>query len=170
MKLRYHHIILVLLTIACHHAAAQQYLVVQKTGTVKNYKYQTGDRITLELNDHKTPLSGEITRIEDSLLVLNGSRVIGIKEISCVVRTRNLFRVLSKVFLTVGVGYVALEGINGLLNNYSPVISKQSLIAGGAIAGSGLILRIFKKRKLVIGEKYRIKILDFDSVTKEKDR
>ena len=155
------HIILVLI-ISSLCAGAQQYLVLQKSGTVKNFKYQVGNDITIRVMRGDLIFSGAITQINDSSFVLNSLNEIYIGEITNVYRSRVFVRVMSKVLLYAGVGYVALEGVNGIINNDSPVISKNTIIAGAVMVGASFALKPFYTRSFDVTEKYVVKILDFE--------
>jgi len=158
-----HYLILLLLMISLC-AGAQQYVVLQKKGTVKNYKYQVGNDITLMVKRGDLVFSGEISQINDSSFVLNSLNEIFLEEIKYVYRQRRFVRVLSKVLLYAGVGYVALEGVNGVINNYSPVISQNTIIAGAVMVGTSFALRPFYTRSFSIPEKFVLKILDFEKL------
>jgi hypothetical protein len=143
-------------------AGAQQYLVLQKSGAVKNFKYQVGNDITIRVMRGDLIFSGTITQINDSSFVLNSLNEIYIGEIKNVYRRRVFVRVMSKVLLYAGIGYVGLEGINGIINNDSPVITKNTIIAGAVMVGTSFALKPFYTRSFDTREKYVIKILDFE--------
>lgn len=157
---KYYLTLLILVTSLC--AGAQQYVVLQKSRAIKNYKYQVGDDITVRVKRGDYVFSGAISQINDSSFVLNSLNEIFIGEIKSVYRSRVFVRVLSKVLIYAGAGYVALEGVNGVINNYSPVISKQTLLAGAILSGSGFVLKSFYTRSFDTTEKYVLKILDFE--------
>jgi len=157
-------LIICFLTIAGFHAVAQQYLVLQKTGTVKNFKYQVGNEITVKVLRGEYVFSGRISQIKDSSFVLNSLDEIYLSEITHVYRQRNFVRVLSKVLLFGGVGYVGLEGVNGLINDYSPVISQTTLIISASMVATSFALRPFYTRSFDTREKYVLKILDFEKL------
>jgi hypothetical protein len=146
------------------YASAQQYLVLQKTGTVKNIKYQAGNDISLQVARGDLIYSGTISHIKDSSFVLNSLNEIFLDEVTTVFRQRRFVKVLSKTLLYAGLGYVALEGVNGVINDYSPVISKNTIIAGSVMVGTGLLLKPFYTRKFDTQEKYVLKILDFEKL------
>ena len=157
---KYYLTLLILVASLC--AGAQQYVVLQKSGAIKNYKYQVGDDITVKVKRGDFVFSGAISQINDSSFVLNSVNEIFISEIKNVYRSRVFVRVLSKALIIAGVGYVALEGVNGVINNYSPIISKQTLLAGAILSGSGFVLKSFYTRSFDTTEKYVLKILNFE--------
>jgi hypothetical protein len=143
---------------------AQQYLVLQKTGTVKNFKYQVGNEIALKVERGEYVFSGRISQIKDSSIVLNSLNEIFLSEITHVYKKRTFVRVLSKVLLFGGIGYVGLEGVNGLINDYSPVISQNTIIISASMVATSFALRPFYTRKFDTREKYVLKILDFEKL------
>lgn len=139
----------------------QKLLVLEKAGTVKNYKYKVGDKITVETRRDKLVFSGSLTEIKDSTIVIENYNEIKLTEISRVLRKRELLRIFSGAAISAGVFYISLDALNGLINNDSPVIAESTLIASGALIGSGLLMKLFVIRKIDLEVKWRLKILDF---------
>ncbi len=139
----------------------QKLLVLEKAGTVKNYKYKLGDEITVETKRDKQVFSGSLTEIKDSAIVVEYYNEIKLTEISRVLRKRELMRIFSGAAITAGVFYFSLDALNGIINNDSPVIAESTLIATGALLGSGLLMKQFVIRKIDLEDKWRLKILDF---------
>jgi len=139
----------------------QKLLVLEKAGTVKNYKYKLGDEISVETKHENLVFSGSLTAIKDSTIVVEYYNEIKLAEISRVLRKRELFRIFSRAAIYAGVFYISLDALNGLINNDSPVIAENTLIATGALLGSGLLMKQFVIRKIDLEDKWRLKILDF---------
>lgn len=139
----------------------QKLLVLEKAGTIKNYKYKLGDEITVETKRDKLVFSGSLTEIKDSTIMVEYYNEIKLTEISRVLRKRELLRIFSGAAITAGVFYFSLDAINGIINNDSPIIAESTLIATGALIGSGLLMRPFVVRKYDLEDKWRLKILDF---------
>ncbi len=144
-------------------ASAQQYLIVQKSESIKTFKYRTGDQIMFSLTGTEKVFSGELTYIGDSTFAVDDKFEIHLKAVSTIYRTRYFIRLLSKILLTAGVIYIGVETVNGVINNDSPMISKSTAIASSAMVGAGIGIGLLKTAKLRIGEKYKLKILNFDS-------
>ena len=162
MKIAVKYYLTLLILVAGLGAGAQQYLVLQKSGGIKNYKYQVGNDITIQVIRGDHIFSGTITQINDSGFVLNSINEIYIGEIKNVYRRRVFVRVMSKALFYAGVGYVALEGVNSVINNDSPVISKNTIIAGVVMVGTSFALKPFYTRSFDTKEKHVLKILDFE--------
>ncbi len=139
----------------------QKLLVLEKAGTVKNYKYKVGDEITVETKRDNLVFSGSLTGINDSTIVVENYNEIKLAEISRVLRKRELMRIFSGAAISAGVFYFSLDALNGIINNDSPVIAESTLIATGALLGSGLLMKQFVIRKIDLEDKWRLKILDF---------
>jgi hypothetical protein len=69
--------------------------------------------------------------------------------------------IFSGAAITAGVFYISLDALNGIINNDSPVIAESTLIATGALIGSGFLMKQFVLRKIDLEDKWRLKILDF---------
>lgn len=139
----------------------QKLLVLEKAGTAKNYKYKTGDKIKVETVRDNLVFSGEITEIKDSSIIINSYNEVKLREISRIFRERALMRLFSGAAISGGLFYLSLDWVNGIINNDSPIIAKNTIIASGILVGTGLIMRQFFYRKFETKEKWRLKILDF---------
>lgn len=139
----------------------QKLLVLEKAGTAKNYKYKTGDKIKVETVRDNLVFSGKITEIKDSSIIIESYNEIKLREICQVFRERSLMQLFSGAAISGGLFYLSLDGINGIINNDSPIIAKNTIIASGILVGTGLIMRQFFYRKFETKEKWRLKILDF---------
>ena len=144
---------------------AQQYLVVQKTGSVKNFKYQIGNDIAMEVNNGDFIIQGEITNISDTSLSINSYIEVKFNNISRVLRPRRFFTKLSKLFfIRGGIAYVTIVGINGIINNDSPLIDEQTIAISAAMVAIGFALKPFYIRKLNTVSKWQIKMIDFENI------
>jgi hypothetical protein len=144
---------------------AQQYLVVQKLGKVRNFKYEVGDEIMIRTRKGDFSLNGEITKISDTSLTLNSYVEIGFSNVAKVLRPRRYFTKLSKLFfIRGGIAYVTIVGINGIINNDSPLIDEQTLTISATMVAVGFLMKPFYIRKLDTISKWKIKVIDFDNI------
>ena len=60
----------VLFFLICQTVDAQKVLLLQKPGKTKRYFYTTGDKIAVRMGDPEFDVSGEITYIDDSVVLL----------------------------------------------------------------------------------------------------
>lgn len=143
---------------------AQQYLVLQKRGKVKNFKYQIGNDISLQLKREDYVMSGEITKITDTSLFINTTFEIQYNEISMVLKPRRFIQKLSKNIIWGGFIFTGIVGFNGMINNDSPLIDKGSLIFSGSMVAAGFLLKPLYFRKFDMASKWQFKNLDFNHI------
>lgn len=147
----------------------QQYLVVQKPGKVKNFKYEVGDEIMINTRKGDLTLSGEITDISDTCVTINTYIDVGLSNIAKVLRPRRFFTKLSKLFfIRGGIAYVTIVGINGIINNDSPLIDEQTLTISASMVAIGLAMKPLYIRKLDTTGKWALKVIDFDNIPDEQ--
>ncbi len=140
----------------------QTILVLEKPGTARNFKYNVSDRIRIKLTSADTILSGKITAIIDSSLIINNAYPVDLKDVTVVYRSMWGTSLLQKAALIAGVGYLGISALNGLINNDSPVVPKETLVIGGSLTAAGLALIPFTKRRFRMDQgKWRLLILDF---------
>lgn len=144
---------------------AQQYLVVQKIGKVKNFKYVPGDGIALRTKKGNFDIQGDITHITDTSLFINSYIEVKFSNISAILRPRRYFTKLSKLFfIRGGIAYVTIVGINGIINNDSPMIDDQTLKISAVMVSIGLLMKPFYVRKLDTTSRWQIKMIDFKNI------
>jgi len=130
--------------------ASQNILVLEKHNHRRNYKYKVDSRIILELKKQKI-ISGRISRIEDSILVIDGLYHIKISEIEYVIRKRHgFYQMWNLFFLKIGLGYFAITTINRTIRDEQPVFTATNMIIVGSAALIGIV------GKLLYVKKYRI--------------
>lgn len=143
----------------------QQYLVLQKLGKVKNFKYEVGDKIMVKTRHGELTVDGEITGLSDTSVTINSYVEVGFSNVAQVLRPRIFFTALSRLFfIRGGIAYTSIVGINGLINNDSPVIDEQTLVISATMVGIGFAMKPFYLRKLDAIEKWKLKVIDFDNI------
>ncbi len=141
---------------------AQNILILERPGNVKNYKYYQNDEIKLKAVSHNEIFSGVITKINDSSIVINHAKEVFLSEVSYMYRKRWGFSFLQKLSFIAGGSYFLVSSINGLINNDSPVIPQESLIISGSLIAGGIaLIPLTTRRYKIDNEKWRLKILDF---------
>ncbi len=140
---------------------AQKYLVLEKAGTVKNFKYRINNRIIFEVGG--MTVAGKITDIRDSSIVINSTAEFFIHEIDAVTRESRLLRNISNLlFIRAGAAYFLVVGINRTINHEYPVIDESTITISAAMIAAGVALKPFIRRHFELGQKWRLKILNFD--------
>jgi len=149
---------------------AQQYFVVQKTGTVKNYKYEIGNKISFQTKKGDFYVSGTISNMTDSTISIDNLYDFELENIGVVFRQRSFLNGMSKVFfITGGIAYVTIVGINGVINNDSPLIDEQTLIISASMVAIGFLLKPLIVKKMDTSKKWQLKVLDFNNIAPDGD-
>ncbi len=140
---------------------SQDIFLLQKTRGLKNYKYFPGDHIHLRMKaDTLTrEISGVLTGISDSSIIVNGSEEIYLRDITVVFRNRRMVRLTKNLCYFAGAGYFFLDALNRTINHEYPVITQSTLITGSIIVGSGLMISPFQINRIRVGKKWRLKCL-----------
>jgi hypothetical protein len=142
---------------------AQQYLVVEKTGTVKNFKYSPGNDIDLLVNE--TRLKGTITQLTDSTLTLDYSIIVQLQKIKKVYRFRGfVYKFSIKALILSGLAYMGMTGFNGMLHNEYPLVDKTTAIIGLSMMAAGFLMKPFYYRKIPVDGRWQLKVIDFDAL------
>lgn len=142
---------------------AQQYLVLEKTGTPRNFKYSTGERISLYAGG--LFISGQITGMNDSAVTLDNYLTVRLKNITSIERRSKFLKALSELFfIRGGIAYFLIEGTNRTINHEYPVITDNTLKVSGAAIALGILIRPLIKRNFRLDKKWQLKVLDFDAL------
>jgi hypothetical protein len=143
--------------------SAQNIFVLERPGTVRNYKYYGNERIKIRIISTDTVISGKITGIADSAISVNYANEILLTDIAAIYRTRWGFSLLQKTSLALGVAYISISALNGLINGDQPVVEEETLIISGCLIAGGLALTPLTIRKHKVDNKnWRVKILSFN--------
>ena len=130
--------------------ASQNILVLEKHNHKRNYKYTVDSKVILELKNQKV-VSGRITRIEDSTLVIDGLEHIKISEIEFVIRKRRgFYQMWNLFFRKIALGYFAITTINRTIRDEQPIFNTTNMIIVGSSALIGIV------GKLLYVKKYQI--------------
>ncbi|MCD4788567.1 MAG: hypothetical protein K8R37_01105 [Bacteroidales bacterium] len=145
-----------------HFSFSQNIFLLEKPGTIKNYKYRENDHIRIKTISKDTIIAGIINKIGDSIIIINYANEISPDDISIIYRTRWGFALLQGIFFSAGVPYLAISTLNGVINNDSPIVSKETLIISGSLIATGIAITPLTTRKHKIDNtKWRVKILNF---------
>ncbi len=156
-------LLLILMVLPPRSADAQQYFVLQKRGMVKNFKYQTGNKIHLKTLKEGFEISGEITQIKDTSILINYSFEVGLSNIGAIYRKSGFLNRLSGLFfIRGGMAYFLIDGANRTIHQEYPIITESTLMISGAMIATGFAIRPFITRKFDTTEKWQVKILNFD--------
>lgn len=155
--------ILLLLFVSATAIAQKNIFIIEKPGTIKNYKYYPGNRIKLDYSyDNKIDnASGIINKITDSTLIINKTHLIYLSKITTIYRARYGFSLLTQAGIKGGAAFFIVDGLNRTLTGAKPVFRKKTAIISGSLIGGGLLFLPFIKKPLHINnEDWRIKVID----------
>jgi hypothetical protein len=140
---------------------AQKVLILENLSIGKSYKFFVGDGIVLKSNDSTKRISGKITDILDSSVVISNYYVFNLHEISVVYKERLGIQIVSSSLMGFGAMFFGLDVVNNIINNDHPTVRSDVAIISASVAAAGGILQIFAKRKCEIApNKWRLKIID----------
>lgn len=143
---------------------AQQYLVLQKRGELKNFKYEPGNKISLKTARGQYNVSGNITQIGDTSIMIDDMMEIGLTNIELIYRHSGFLNRLSGLFfIQGGIAYFLIDGTNRTIYKEYPIIDESTLLISGTMIATGLALRPFVTRTFDITKNWQLKILNFDS-------
>lgn len=132
---------------------AQNMLVVEKPGTVKNNIYYAGNTISLKTKDG-LKVSGPINIIRDTMMVVDFVHEVNIKDIEIIYKVRYGLNIAGSALIGGGALYMGLDLIN------SQSIDEQGLWIASGVIVSGVVLKLFAKKRMRIAQgKWRAKIL-----------
>lgn len=105
--------------------------------------------------------SGRILILNDSIIQLNRSPKISIDSIATIYRTRHFFAQAAGSGIVVLGIYFPIGVINRAIRSEHPIIDDDMLIVNGSMLGVSAISALFITRKLNIGDKWKLQVLDF---------
>ncbi len=148
-------ILIILLVVACKHAHAQPYLILNKTGTLRKSVYQPGDLFSFELKNDKQRKNLVIKELREDTIVFTGGD-IDISEIGTVY-IKNDFRswnptAYSSFFIVAGAGYIGLGAVN------DKKVSANTMATSAALVSTGILINIFKRKKVKVEDRIRLAI------------
>lgn len=153
--------ITILLLVLTTVSYSQQFILLEKAGTFKNYKYFTGDDISLILKSDGRRIDGQITRIGDSTFVINNQEEFWLGDVMSVVKSRFFFSYFGYGAMIGGAFYLSLDAVNRVITGDTPVVTSETAVIGGALIGSGWLMSLFKERKIHVGKdrRWRLRIM-----------
>lgn len=142
---------------------SQTYLVFDKPGIVKRFRFYPGDLIKFKYNDNEI-IEGSISKLDPKSLEIDQYAVYQIDSITHLymnkqgagAKTRG---VLSTVLLTAGIGYLSIDAFNNAINGRQ-VFTEGTLIFSSVAIASGLFLKLFQKRVYRIKNNRRLFVID----------
>jgi hypothetical protein len=151
-------IIVLFLGFLLNEALGQNILLLEKIGTPKKFTYQIGDFINVKTKVQHLRLKNELWSIEDSSVMIGTNYTVRFDDIKSVRRDLYFPKLLSRIMLIAGAGYITLDIVNSLLTGQQ-VYNPTALIIGGSLIGVGLVMIPLSHHNINIGFKWKIKVL-----------
>ncbi|HNW88319.1 MAG TPA: hypothetical protein PKN48_01575 [Bacteroidales bacterium] len=143
------------------HVFAQKVLILENLSIGKSYKFFTGDVIGVRINDTTPKVSGKITEILDSSIIISNNHTFDVREITVVYKERRGIQIVSSSLLAFAGVFFVLDVFNNAINADRPVVRADVTLISSAVAAAGGVLQIFVTRKCEVGkDKWRLKIID----------
>ena len=164
LKRRFYFLFLLLVPLSSSGVFAQYYLVLKNRTKIK-YVFAAGDELKFKLHGedfyNEQMIKGfgaEKIRFHYFDLALSEVSHIKVSELR-----KNGLTLLSRLAITGGVLFMVADQFNQLaIMNEALGPSDETLVITGTLIGTGLLLKLFQKRKFKIdGRKYRLETTDF---------
>ncbi|MEI6122226.1 MAG: hypothetical protein WCQ95_01220 [Bacteroidota bacterium] len=140
---------------------AQKALIIENQTIGKSFKFFVGDEISLLTRNNPHKISGKISDIYDSSIVISNNYVFDQSQITVVFKGRYGVQIISTLLMSFGAIFIFLDVVNNVINNDHPKIRTDTSIISASSIASGGFLWLFSKRKCPINKnKWRIKIID----------
>jgi hypothetical protein len=141
----------------------ENHLVIKKNGFKNKVHYLTGDAIWLEWNRKPSPINGIIAGIGTDQIFVNGL-TIPVDEITKIHRFRTSFNFKAggRTLQIAAPGFLAVVAANTLIRGDRPVWPTSTLVTGGVILATGLILPVFQVKHYRMGGRYTLRIVRSD--------
>ncbi|MBL6447209.1 hypothetical protein JMN32_12880 [Fulvivirga sp. 29W222] len=140
---------------------AQNKLLIGKPGNPASYVFVEGEMLRFRLKGEKYWNKAYIQGLYEDRIRFHYN-VILIDEIEYIdVRDRGkggFLHILSWVSTRGGAGFATIAQINKTFVADEPGLEKTALVIGGSIFSGGIILSLFKRRKVKLGGRYRLKV------------
>jgi hypothetical protein len=150
-----------ILVFLCTSTFAQKTLLVEKIGTSRKYYYHMDDKIKLRTITNDSLIKGKLTSIDDSAIsVSTGLKAIPVSDIGLVYKQYGFPRRLGIKLGEAGMVYFLIITFNNLINKEQVFTPYTYIITGSCFAG-GLISYSLKQHRCKIGDRWKLKILDF---------
>lgn len=145
--------------------AQREYIIVEKTLTSKQIKYNSGDEIRYKLVGEDFFRKDHIIALNDSSIEFHYHNIL-YSEISQVNIKGKRFASfdlngIGTYAQIAGIGYIAIDQFNQtVVHGQDASFEKEVWIVGGMIFIGGTILKLLSPKKVKLGGKYRIRYMN----------
>jgi hypothetical protein len=142
----------------------QKFILLEKAGTVNNYKYYVNDRIVVNVKGSTDNIKGKISRLLDSSMIIDYNNEIKYGDIREVLRPMWVKHWLPELLIKASVGYFTVYTANNILQHMYPILTAEILLTTAGLAGAGYVLSKLLVRHYPLGTSWRIRLLDFENL------
>ena len=144
--------------------AQEVVLQLEKVNSPKTRKFVVGDRLEYRTRDDAEWQRGQLERLvpEEQLVIFN-NRLIALDQITAIRHggPRRWSASVGASLVTFGATWGALSLISGVVDaEGDPLTVGDAVVAGGAVGLGYAILRLFRYRRIPLGGRYRLRLLD----------
>ncbi len=167
MRLLYTLLLLAFCTTATQ---AQRILQLEKRNSTKTIKFRMGDELTYRLAEDDDWYTAFIEDIQPELgIVLLGNRLVEIESIVALRFDRSWPKGLERQFYNFGLGWAVFATLDKFVLDLDALGEEPSwgfvLIPAAAFVVSGFIIgKVFEHKKVKIGKRRRLRLLDMEVV------
>jgi hypothetical protein len=140
---------------------SQKVLILEKTGHHRWYIYKTGDDIRFETKKESFHVTGSVSEISDTSLVVPGTGNVSFNDICSIIRIYKNRKTNGIRLMVAGGILTGITCVNNLAYHQTMLDPVYLAISGGIIAG-GAVWSHLSKRHYRIGGKWKLKVLDYD--------
>ena len=147
---------------------AQNYLVLERSGSKKDTNFKIGETMRFKLNSEKFYRKDQIVNLEDSTIEFKGYKVY-LNEIEKIDISKKRFsgfnfNEIGKLIQIAGAGYVVLDQFNKYVVQGQQWEFEQDVwITGGILFGTGTILRLLHPKRFTISPHNKIYIFEMSN-------
>ena len=140
--------------------SAQRFLQIEMINDPVTIKIQEGEVISYKIYESDDWLTSKIEKflISEKAIVLE-TGYVRLEDISHVMRYRPFANYLGKGLMTFGAGWLVYGGIAAIGADFD-FGGDTLIIGGGSFFFGWLIRKLFYKKPIVIGNRYRLRLLD----------
>lgn len=140
---------------------AQKYFILEKTGSHRKMVFKTGGFINLYAANPGRRISGHLSLISDSLIVIDNWKPVKINDIVSV-RINSFFSgKLTEFIFKATAGYFVVTTLNHIINHERIIQKTDMIITGSLLTGFGASL-LYRSRSVKPGGRWVIKVMDED--------
>lgn len=140
-------------------AFSQKYLQIETYNDPKTIKIVQGEKIAYKLKTSDDWFDGKIEKllVEENTIVFENA-FVRLEDITHIMRYRPFANYIGSGLMTFGTAWLVFGSIGTLAkgDDFGPAI----IIGGGAIAIGWLMRKLFYKRPIEMGKRYRLRLID----------